>query len=80
MSALSMQVSAERKLRSGKENESEGGNAGQKSSKKRNQKGSLLRPVRVNSSKNVHLYINLAVFMTFSNLNLYMSFAGYLHL
>ncbi|KAM3327037.1 chromosome transmission fidelity protein 18 isoform X1 [Capsicum chacoense] len=38
-------VSAERKLRSGKENESEGGNAGQKSSKKRNQKGSLLRPV-----------------------------------
>ncbi|XP_059293079.1 uncharacterized protein LOC132046460 isoform X1 [Lycium ferocissimum] len=38
-------VSADRKLRAGKENESEGGNAGQKSSKKRHQKASLLRPV-----------------------------------
>ncbi|KAH0638173.1 hypothetical protein KY289_038088 [Solanum tuberosum] len=38
-------VSAERKLRAGKENEPEGGNAGQKSSKKRHQKTSLLRPV-----------------------------------
>ncbi|MCD7456580.1 Subunit of a complex with Ctf18p [Datura stramonium] len=37
-------VSAERKLRAGKENEPEGGNAGQKSSK-RHQKASLLRPV-----------------------------------
>lgn len=68
--ALSMQVSAERKFRAGKENEPEGGNAGQKSSKKRHQKTSLLRPVRVKLSKNVHLYINLAVFMAFSNLNL----------
>lgn len=55
--ALSMQVSAERKLRAGKENEPEGGNAGQKSSKKKHQKTSLLRPVRVNLSKNVHLYM-----------------------
>lgn len=38
-------VSAERKLHAGKENEPEGGNAGQKSSKKRHQKTSLLRPV-----------------------------------
>ncbi|XP_027767712.1 chromosome transmission fidelity protein 18 homolog [Solanum pennellii] len=38
-------VSAERKLRASKENEPEGGNAGQKSSKKKHQKTSLLRPV-----------------------------------
>lgn len=81
MCTFTMQVSAERKLGASKENEPDGGNAGQKSSsKKRHQKASLLRPVRVDLSKNAHLYINLSVVMAFSNLNCCASFAGYLHL